>query len=300
MILEKSITDGISGKKNIDKIMKVFVFGSNGMLGRYVSTYLKNYYEVIDVTRRDIDASDSNYGTLHKYINDKMSKGDVVVNCMGTIKPRVDELGDLNALVVNSVFPRKLADLCEQYEVKLIHPTTDCVYKGTKGSYDENDEHDITDVYGRTKSLGEPKNCTVVRTSIIGEEVGNGRSLVEWVKSNKGGKINGYLNHHWNGVTCLQFAKIVKTMINENLFWVGTKHLHSNALNKYELSSSLNNHFNLGIEITPVSVGNDVDRSLSTIYKENLEKFSIPSLDTQIKEMYEFHSELYDTKNLTV
>ena len=298
MILEKNITDGISGKKIIDKIMKVFVFGSNGMLGRYVSTYLKNYYEVVDVTRKNVDASDSNYGNLHKYIQDKMSNNDIVVNCMGTIKPRVDELGDLNALVVNSIFPRRLADLCQQYGVKLIHPTTDCVYKGTKGSYDENDEHDITDVYGRTKSLGEPKNCTVIRTSSIGEEVGNGRSLVEWIKSNKDGKINGYLNHYWNGVTCLQFVKIVKTMIENDLFWIGTKHLHSDVLNKYELSSSINNHFNLNIEITPMSVGSDVDRSLSTIYKNNIEIFNIPSLDEQIKEMCEFHSELYSTKTL--
>lgn len=280
--------------------MKVFVFGANGMLGRYVSTYLKNYYEVIEVNRKDIDASDSNYGNLHKYINDKMSNNDILVNCMGVIKSRVDELGDLNTIIVNSVFPRKLADLCQQYGVRLIHPTTDCVYKGTKGSYDENDEHDVTDVYGRTKSLGEPENCTVIRTSIIGEEVGNNRSLVEWIKSNKGGKINGYLNHHWNGVTCLQFAKIVKTMIEKDLFWSGKKHLISNVLNKYELSSLINKHFNLGIEITPLSFGDDVERSLSTIYKDNLEEFNIPSLDTQIKEMYEFHSELYSTKSLTV
>lgn len=298
MILEKNITDGISGKKIIDKFMKVFVFGSNGMLGRYVSTYLKNYYEVVEVNRKEIDASDSNYGNLHKYINDKMSKGDVIINCMGTIKPMVDSLGDLNALIVNSIFPRKLADLCEQYGVHMVHPTTDCVYKGTKGDYDENDEHDITDVYGRSKSLGEPKNCTVVRTSIIGEEVSNGRSLVEWIKSNKNGKINGYLNHHWNGVTCLQFAKIMKTMIDNNLFWVGTKHLHSDTLNKYELSTSINKHFNLNIEVTPMSVGNDVDRSLSTIYKDNLSVFNIPSLDQQIKEMYDFHTQLYSVTNL--
>lgn len=300
MISEKNITDGISGKKIIDKIMKIFVFGSNGMLGRYTSTYLKKYYEVVDVNRNDVDASEPSVGYLQKYIQDNTSEGDIIINCMGTIKPRVDELGEINALTVNSIFPRKLANLCEQYGVKLIHPTTDCVYKGTIGSYNEKSEHDITDVYGRTKSLGEPSNCTVIRTSIIGEEVNSSRSLVEWIKSNKDGEINGYLNHRWNGVTCLQFAKIVKEMIDNNLFWVGTKHLHSNTLDKYELSSSINNHFNLNIKINPVSVGSDVDRSLSTIYTDNLNLFKIPDLDTQIKEMYEFHSELYNITNLTV
>jgi dTDP-4-dehydrorhamnose reductase len=281
--------------------MKIFVFGSNGMLGRYVSTYLKNQYTVVDITRNEIDASNIRQEELQaKLFHLGLKEGDVVVNCVGTIKPMVDSLGDLNAIQVNSVFPRILANVCQNMGVKMVHPTTDCVYSGLKGSYNEDDKYDVSDVYGMSKAMGEPSNCTVVRTSIIGEEVGQGRSLVEWIKSNNGGKINGYLNHHWNGVTCLQFAKIVKTMIANDLFWFGIKHLHSNTLNKYELSSSINNHFNLGIEVTPMSVGNDVDRSLSTIYKDNLEKFDIPSLDEQIKDMYEFHSELYNIKNVTV
>ena len=60
-----------------------------------------------------------------------------------------------------------------------------------------------------SKSLGELCKPTIIRISIIGEEVNNKRSLLEWVKSNSGKEINGYENHYWNGVTCLQLAKIV-------------------------------------------------------------------------------------------
>lgn len=273
--------------------MKIFVFGKTGMLGRYVYTYLKEKsYNVVGVGRKEVNASDST-NSLQKFIQDNMSKGDVVVNCMGTIKPRVDELGDINAIKVNSIFPRELANLCEQYKVKLIHPTTDCVYTGNKGDYNEKDPYDVSDVYGMSKALGEPSNCTVVRTSIIGEEVNQGRSLVEWVKSNKDGNTNGYLNHYWNGVTCLQFGKIVETIIEKDLFWVGIKHLHSNKVDKYELSSMINKHYNLNINITPVEVPISVDRSMTTIYEENLKEFDIPDLDAQIKEMYDFKSILY-------
>ncbi len=269
--------------------MKIFVLGKSGMLGRYVYTYLKEQgYNVFGVGRTDIDASDLCSRKLHKYVGGNMSDGDVVINCMGTIKPRVDELGDTNAILVNSLFPRKLSDLCEKYGVKLIHPTTDCVYTGSKGNYNENDPYDVSDVYGMSKALGEPSNCTVIRTSIIGEEVGQGRSLVEWVKGNKGGNTNGYLNHYWNGVTCLQFGKIVETMIEGDLFWKGIKHLHSDKIDKYELSSIINKHYDLGITITPMSVPISVDRSMTTIYEDNLKKFSIPSLDKQIEEMYQF------------
>ena len=88
------------------KEQKIFVFGKSGMLGRYVYSYLKEQgYNVIGVGRKDVDAS--NYRTmLQKYIQYSMSEGDVVVNCMGTIKPRVDELGDINAIIVNSYFKR--------------------------------------------------------------------------------------------------------------------------------------------------------------------------------------------------
>lgn len=37
----------------------------------------------------------------------------------------------------------------------LIQIATDCVYSGKKGDYLESDLHDPTDVYGKTKSLGE-------------------------------------------------------------------------------------------------------------------------------------------------
>jgi dTDP-4-dehydrorhamnose reductase len=283
--------------------MRIFVLGKSGMLGRYVYTYLKEQgYTVIGVGRDEVDASDPYGGSLEKYVEEKIGStnyvnpndiGDVVINCMGTIKPRVDELGDTNAILVNSLFPRKLADLCKQYGIKLIHPTTDCVYTGSKGDYNENDPYDVSDVYGMSKALGEPSNCTVIRTSIIGEEVGQGRSLVEWVKGNKGGNTNGYLNHYWNGVTCLQFGKIVETMIEKDLFWDGIKHLHSDKLDKQVLSELINDSFGLGITITPKTVEKTVDRSMATIYTENQNKFNIPTLKVQIQEMAEFHNTLF-------
>ena len=138
--------------------MKIFVIGSTGMLGKYVSTHLNDYYEVVEINRKEIDASLIKESELKaRFLHLKINEGDVVINCAGTIKPRVDQLGDLNAVLVNSVFPRILANVCDYYKVKMIHPTTDCVYSGNKGSYSENDNYDVYDVYGMSKALGEPK-----------------------------------------------------------------------------------------------------------------------------------------------
>ena len=200
--------------------MKIIVLGKNGMLGRYVYTYFKtNGYDTIGVSRKDVNIGEVNRTVLTEYFTSlKLSEGDVVINCVGVIKPRVDELGVLNAININSVLPHILEDILIEMGVNLIHPTTDCVFDGLKGQYDEDHPHNVTDIYGRTKSLGEPEKSTVIRTSIIGDEVNQGRSLVEWIKSNKGKTVNGFTNHQWNGVTCLEFAKICQQIIEKDLY----------------------------------------------------------------------------------
>jgi dTDP-4-dehydrorhamnose reductase len=275
--------------------MNIYILGASGMLGRYVSTYFKtNGFNVVDINRDKLDASNISQHGLHaKLFHLGLKKDDVIINCMGTIKPRIDALGDLNGILVNSVFPRLLANVSEIVGAHLIHPTTDCVYSGLKGSYNENDKYDVSDVYGMSKAMGEPSNCTVIRTSIIGEEVGQGRSLVEWIKSSANKTVNGFTNHHWNGVTCLQFAKICEQIITTNDYWMGIKHLHSNVLNKQQLVETVSEVYGLNITVVPKETESKCDRSISTIYADNLAKFNIPTLKEQIIKMKEFSVTLY-------
>jgi len=273
--------------------MKIFVLGSTGMLGKYVDSYFNARYDTISLSRKDINAAEMTEVVLYdKLFQYGLSKGDVIINCVGAIKPIVDKLGDLNAIQINSVFPRILANVAVKCGVSLIHPTTDCVFAGTKGGYTETDAHDIKDVYGRTKSLGEPLNCTVIRTSIIGEEVNQSRSLVEWVKSQDNKNAFGFTNHIWNGVTCLQFAKICEIIINKNLYWHGVKHIYSNNITKYELLNLIASIYNLNINITAKEAEEHCDRSLSSNFNF-CKDLNIPNLETQIKEMKNFSKTLY-------
>lgn len=273
--------------------MKIYVLGTTGMLGKYISKYLKESFDVINVDRNIIDAAHIDEEELYgKFLMFGLKPEDIVINCMGTIKPRVDELGDLNAILVNAVFPRILANVALRFGSRLIHPTTDCVYSGLKGAYIETDPYDVNDVYGMSKAMGEPKNCTIIRTSIIGEEVGKKkRSLVEWVKSSEGQEIKGFNNHFWNGVTCLQFAKICERIINEKLFWMGTRHIFSNILTKKELVETINDIYGLNITVMGANTPIKCDRTLLTIVKKP--EFLNPTLDIQIKEMKDFSELLY-------
>lgn len=263
--------------------MKVFIFGASGMLGSYLHKYIINS---IPVTREHLDAARIGKNEF----NDQLTKlgitsEDVIVNAIGVINKRKKE--PLEFMIVNSVFPRLLADYCENISVKLIHISTDCVFSGLAGHYNENYIPDEDSVYGRSKALGDPNNCTVIRASIIGENRMNNLDLLEWVRSHEHTKITGWVNHIWNGVTCLELAKVCEWIINNDFYWKGVKHVYSPTIvNKAELIEMINDIYELNNEIEKVSAPVYCDRTLTSV---DPIPFDIPDLRTQIIEQKNFN-----------
>ena len=269
--------------------MKLVILGSEGMLGRYITKYFSKYFSVIEINRKDMDAAELSSQTIENIIiSNNLDHTSLIINCIAIIKLQIDKYGVLTTIKVNSIFPRLLSDICEKRGIKVIHITTDGVFSGKKGNYTEKDLHDATDVYGKTKSLGEPENCIVIRACVIGEEIKNKRSLVEWAKSNKKKEIKGFINHLWNGMTCLQLSKIIHDMIIHNHFWAGIRNIYTpEIVSKSELLFMLNKEYKLDMIIRPVVATELCDRSLSSIYNDS-KNFNIPSLKEQISEMKSF------------
>ena len=272
--------------------MKIFIFGSNGMLGSYITSVLSKKFNVKKFTRNDYDISNLSIDKLKLLLLDSgkesgLKKNDIVINCAGVIPQASKQIG-LNTrlyFTINSLFPVVLGEICNKNRAKMIHITTDCVFSGIDGNYDENAIHDEKNEYGVSKSLGEICNATIIRTSIIGEELRNKRSLLEWVKLNKNKEINGYKNHLWNGVTCLQLAKIIDSMITKMLFWKGVRHIFSPLpVSKFELVGIINNIYNLNIKINEYETDKDVNKTLTTIFDTN-STFQLPDIKEQIIEM---------------
>jgi dTDP-4-dehydrorhamnose reductase len=263
--------------------MRVILFGSNGMLGRYLRSYLSDKYELVAFTRADIDVSTIDEIKLLRFMHNNIEKDDVIINAIGIIKQR--ESDPLDMIMVNSVFPHLLAKFNSEVGCNVIHITTDCVYNGLKGGYVESDPHDCIDDYGKTKSLGENSKITNIRTSIIGEELENKKSLLEWVRSNKGKIIDGYENHLWNGVTCLELSKLISKIIKEKIYWTGVRHVFSpTTVSKYELVNMINDIYNLEITINKKNTATNCYRNLSTSFESMIDK----NLREQIVELKEF------------
>jgi dTDP-4-dehydrorhamnose reductase len=271
---------------------QIVVLGSNGMLGRYVVKYFqRKNIKVIALTRKDIDVAEAKLGFLDSF-DFRLNEYDVVINTAGVIKSQVNKDNVENTIKVNSIFPYILQEECERLNVKAIHISTDCVYNG-RGYFSacESTPHNAEDLYGKSKSIGEAPGMTTIRTSIIGEEVGQSRSLIEWVKSQKNNKVTGFKNHFWNGVTCLQLCKVIHTMIDEDFFWNGVRHIFSpKPITKYSLIKLISNQYNLGLELLESKKrSNFCNRTLNTEFqdtKDILEK--IPNYKTQLEELKDF------------
>jgi dTDP-4-dehydrorhamnose reductase len=231
--------------------MVIVVFGSNGMLGRYVCSVLSSVYTIHPVTRDTFDICRDPWNKLEQLLCDLSPN--IIINCAGCIPQRVPFDDYSSYIRVNSLFPHKLNEYAKRFSVKFIHITTDCIFNGETGSYLPTDSCNVDHLYGISKYLGEPEDATILRTSIIGEEITSKKSLLEWVRSQKNGQIQGYTTYYWNGVTCLTLARILLNMIQTNIWWKGVKHIFSpNVVSKYELCSYINDIYDLKIDIIPV------------------------------------------------
>jgi dTDP-4-dehydrorhamnose reductase len=263
--------------------MKIFILGANGMLGRYVTKVLNKNYQIKALTRDDY-GDQSQKVNLIEHLQHVVTENDVIINCIGAIKQK--DFTNMGMFNLNTIVPAQLMLLQTWIGCKVIHITTDCVFDGKRGNYYEDDKPNATDPYGIYKASGEFSAVTNIRTSIIGEEKQSKRSFLEWIKSNRGGKINGYTNHMWNGMTCLELCGVISMIIDLKFFWSGVRHVISpQPISKFELARMINKHFNLGINIIPTQAVESIDRTLASKYPHI---FDISDYDKQIFELTKF------------
>jgi dTDP-4-dehydrorhamnose reductase len=222
-------------------VSKVLILGATGMLGSAVASHLNGKGVDLLVTHRS-GAETSKLNTISKLQFDAQSNdidqlleqvGDVdfVINCIGVTKSHIADanlLSRATAVRVNSDFSLELAKSAEARKLKVVQIATDCVFSGNKGSYLESDSHDATDVYGKTKSLGESPSPAVMhlRVSTIGPEISRSTLLYEWVRNQpNSAEITGFTNHRWNGITTTGFAELLFGIISNRTFKPGVQHI---------------------------------------------------------------------------
>ena len=179
------------------------------------------------------------------------AKPEVVINAIGMIKQLPDSKNVITTLTTNSIFPHRLAELGAEFGFRLFTISTDCVFAGTRGNYSETDIPDATDLYGKSKNLGETvgENCVALRTSIIGHELGSAHSLIDWFLSNRGGKVKGFAKAIYTGFPTVVFAAIIDNLIRNHPNLSGLYHVSSDPISKYDLLQLVNDAYAANITI---------------------------------------------------
>jgi len=213
---------------------------------------------------------------------------DVVVNCIGIVKQSPLAQDPIASIAVNALFPHQLARICRENGARLIHPSTDCVFSGSKGHYVEGDASDAEDLYGRSKFLGEvgEPNAITLRTSMIGRELHGANGLVEWFLSQKGKTVRGFRRSIFSGFTTMALSKIIVDVVIPHPEMTGVWHVAADPISKHELLSVINDVYDLGVAI---AADDSVvcDRSLNGERFRRATGFAAPSWKTMIEEMAE-------------
>lgn len=210
------------------------------MAGHVISQYLNSLHKY-QITNLNLDNPSPNdilidiYNTKQLKETILREKPAIIINCLRLLIEESEANPD-KAIYFNSYIPHYLSKVASEINAKVIQLSTDCVFSGKKGAYNEDDFKDGENYYARTKALGELVNerDLTLRTSFIGPNINNkNEELFHWFLMQKG-EINGYSNAYWTGVTTLELAKSIEKAIELNL--TGLHHVvPSEKISKFDL-----------------------------------------------------------------
>ncbi len=281
--------------------MNILVLGANGMLGHKLIQKLSHRFKVIGTVLGPVtqyldhpvfqqipllaNIQVENFDSVSHSL--ASAQPAAVINCVGIVKQSAAAHDPLINISVNALFPHRLASLCRDKGIRLIHISTDCVFSGRKGNYIENDIADAVDLYGRTKLLGELDyaGSLTLRTSIIGRELKTTHGLIEWFLGQEGKTIRGFKRAIFSGFTTKVLAEIIAKIIIEHPDMHGIWHVASEPISKFDLLSLVKKAYALNIQIEPDS---EVvcDRSLNADRFKHATGYIPPSWSAMIEEMY--------------
>ena len=255
--------------------MKLLVLGGTGLAGSALVQELGGLGHTVSApTRAEYDILG---GPLPRTLLDGV---DAVVNA-AVLKDLTDRGA---AIRVNAEFPHELARLCADARVKLVHLSSDGVFSGRAGPYDESSTPDPDDEYGEQKLAGEPSFGLVLRTSIIGPERRGFGALLCWLLAQQG-SVSGYSDQMWNGVSSVALARAIVTAIARGPLPNGVRHVFADDVTKQELLIHISRAFGRTMIIQPARAPVARDRRLRTRYPEFLAACGLPSLDEQLAEL---------------
>lgn len=174
--------------------MRIVLIGKNGQLGWELQRTLPVLGEVTALSRNDLDLSAPD--TIQKTITEL--KPDLIINAAAYTEVDLAEAQPDLAMSINALAPGVLSDVSKKLRAAFIHYSTDYVFDGhSERPYTENDPPSPTNLYGKSKYLGEENirqagdAYMIFRTSWVYSMRGNNfvNKVLGWSRKNTTLKI---------------------------------------------------------------------------------------------------------------
>jgi dTDP-4-dehydrorhamnose reductase len=280
--------------------MRILVLGASGMLG---SAAFRGFADIPDfevfatargdgvrryfpasqqaklITGVDVLDTDALLGVFGRV------RPDVVLNCVGVVKQLGAAKDPLVALPLNALLPHRLARVAALTGTRLVHISTDCVFRGTLGNYTEAMTPDAEDLYGRSKLLGEvdDPHAITLRTSIIGRELGTKNGLVEWFLA-ADGPIRGFARAIFSGLSTDELVRVIVRHVLPYPELSGVWHVSTTPISKLDLLLLVREAYGRKTEIER-DAALVLDRSLDSSRFRAATGYVPPSWPTLIRSM---------------
>lgn len=148
----------------------ILITGSDGQLGTALKEISENYkFRYFFMSRKSLNITDRN--KLYNFL--KEFDINTIINCAAYTDVKKAESEREICNDINNIAVGFLSEMCEKFNIQLIHISTDFVFDGVKNTaYTEEDETNPLNYYGKTKLEGEKSmskfnliNSAIIRTS---------------------------------------------------------------------------------------------------------------------------------------
>jgi dTDP-4-dehydrorhamnose reductase len=297
---------------------RILITGASGLLGVNVAYEASQQNQVIGVANRlayqseRFDLITQNLlapGAVEALI-DKVEP-DWVIHCAALANLEACEANPQLAHQLNSELPGKLAAIVARGGARLLHVSTDAVFDGTRGDYNEADIPNPLSVYAQTKLAGEyavaeaNPDAIIARLNLFGWSLTGKRSLAEFFFNSlqAGNQVFGFTDVYFCPLLANHLAQIFIHMLEADLH--GLYHLvSSTASSKYDFGVEIAQRFGFDATlITPTSVtqsGLTAARSPNlTLSNDKLKsalKTPLPDLKDGLDRFYTLYQEGFPRK----
>jgi len=292
----------------VDVKRRMLITGISGLMGNNLAYYFKNKYDILGIYHQHpigigavatINADILDKLLMRKIIDDFQPA--VVIHCASLTNVDFCETNRELTDLVNIEGTKIIVESLKDADTKLIYISSDSVYDGVKGDFQESDSVNPQNYYGLSKYKGElavikNKYALILRTNIFGWNILPKFSIAEWILNELINKrpIKGFCDAFFSSIYNFELARVMDMTIERNLsgvFNCGS----STSMSKYEFALHIADCFNLEKDlIQPISIDDFAFRAKRgktlTMNVGKLEKAlscKLPAIDDCIKFFYE-------------